>query len=190
MAAESEKGQWESIRTAGRWVVHAKTHLTVLAIVIITELIGTITYPIGPGQIILLPMLFAVAIGILISYNVLGQYIDPLQTFVSKEVSRISSPLLVIALMPLAVKYGTIVGPEFKSLLKASLAFFLQEAGNLLGAIPLGLTAALLLGLKRESIGAAVSICREPTLGIITDKFGIDSPEGRGTLGTYPSVLG
>lgn len=44
---------------------------------------------------------------------------------------------------------------------------------------------ALLLGLKREAIGTAVSIVREPTLGIIKNLYGPDSPEGARVLGTY-----
>lgn len=186
-----EESRWDPIRTSGRWLLQAKTHLTVLVIVAVAELIGTQTFPLGPGQVVLLPMLFAVIIGILISYSVLGQYISPLKNVVSKGVSEISSPLLIIALMPLAVKYGTLVGPAFDQLINAGPAFILQELGNL-GTIFLSLPIALLLGLKREAIGSAVSIAREPTLGIITDKYGIDSPEGRGVLGTYltGTVLG
>lgn len=186
-----EEDRWDPIRTSGRWLLHAKAHFTVLAIVAVTELIGTQQFPLGPGQVVLLPMLFAVIIGISISYSVLGQYFEPLRSVVSKGVSEISSPLLVIALMPLAVKYGTLVGPSFNQLIDAGPAFLLQELGNL-GTIFLSLPIALLLGLKREAIGGCVSIAREPTLGIITDKYGIDSPEGRGVLGTYltGTVLG
>lgn len=186
-----EEDRWDPIRTSGRWLVHARTHLTVLAIVVVTELIGTQTFRVGPGQVVLLPMLFAVVIGILISYSMLGQYVETFQNVVSKGVSEISSPLLVISLMPLAVKYGTLVGPDFNQLVAAGPAFVLQELGNL-GTIFLALPLALFLGLKREAIGGAVSIAREPTLGIITDKYGIDAPEGRGVLGTYltGTVLG
>jgi hypothetical protein len=191
MSDEGSTDRWEPIRTAGRWAVHGRTHLTVLVIVVIAEAIGTIEFPVGPGTVVLLPLLFAVVIGIAISYSVLGAYIEPLRRFVNKEVSNLSSPLLIIALMPLGVKYGTQVGPAFEQLVNSGAAFILQELGNL-GTIFLALPLALLLGLKREAIGSAVSIAREPTLGIITDKYGIDSPEGRGVLGTYltGTVLG
>lgn len=191
MSSEEPDSRWAPIRTAGRVTAHAKTHLTVLLIVVATEFVGTQTFAVGPGQVVLLPMLFAVVIGVLISYSVLGQYIAPLRRVVTKEVSRISSPLLVIALMPLGVKYGMMVGPSFNELVQAGPAFLLQEFGNL-GTILVALPFALLLGLKREAIGGAVSIAREPTLGIITDKYGIESPEGRGVLGTYltGTVLG
>lgn len=191
MSSNESEDRWDPIRTAGRWAVHGRTHLTVLLIVIVAEAIGTIEFPVGPGTVVLLPLLFAVIIGILISYSVLGAYIEPLRQFVSEEVSILSSPLLIIALMPLGVKYGTLVGPSFEKLVNSGAAFVLQEFGNL-GTIFLALPLALLLGLKREAIGSAVSIAREPTLGIITDKYGIESPEGRGVLGTYltGTVLG
>lgn len=191
MGEAESTDRWEPIRTAGRWAIHARTHLTVLAIVIIAEAIGTIEFPIGPGTVVLLPLLFAVVIGVTISYSVLGEYIEPLRRFVDESVSILSSPLLIVALMPLGVKYGTQVGPSFERLVNSGAAFILQELGNL-GTIFIALPLALFLGLKREAIGSAVSIAREPTLGVITDKYGIESPEGRGVLGTYltGTVLG
>lgn len=191
MSDESTDDRWEPTRLRGRWRIHLQTHLTILAIVILAELIGTIEYPVGPGTVVLLPMLYAVVLGITVSYSVLGQYIGQLKRFVPKEASSISAPLLIVALMPLGVKYGTLVGPSFNELVNAGPAFVLQELGNL-GTIFIALPIALLLGLKREAIGSAVSIAREPTLGIITDKYGIESPEGRGVLGTYltGTVLG
>jgi len=74
---------------------------------------------------------------------------------------------------------------------QAGPAFILQEFGNL-GTILIGLPVALMLGLRREAIGATVSICREPTLGIIAERYGINSPEGTGVLATYlvGTVLG
>ncbi|WP_049934047.1 DUF3100 domain-containing protein [Halarchaeum acidiphilum] len=189
--SSDDAGRWLPIRLAGRWRVHLRTHLIVFIIVVVTEAIGKRTIPLGPGQIVLLPMLFAVVIGIGISYSVLGQYVAPLRRFVSEDVSVLSAPLLTVALLPLGVKYGTLVGPSFADLISAGPAFVLQEFGNL-GTIFIALPFALLLGLKREAIGSAVSIAREPTLGIITDKYGIESPEGRGVLGTYlvGTVLG
>ncbi|WP_134671785.1 DUF3100 domain-containing protein [Halorussus marinus] len=191
MPSEDSESRWAPIRTAGRVTAHAKTHLTVLLVVVGAELIGTQTFAVGPGQVVLLPMLFAVVVGVLVSYSVLGQYVAPLRKIVTEEVSRISSPMLVIALMPLGVKYGMMVGPSFSELVQAGPAFVLQEFGNL-GTILIALPFALVLGLKREAIGGAVSIAREPTLGVITDKYGIESPEGRGVLGTYltGTVLG
>ena len=39
--------------------------------------------------------------------------------------------------------------------------------------------------MRREAVGSTLSICREPTLGLIGEIYGIDSPEGLGVMGTY-----
>mgnify|MGYP002760180222 CR=1 FL=1 len=176
--------QWDPIRTAGRWDVHLKAHLAVLLVVIASEAIGILSYPVGPGQVVLLPLLYAVIFGTLIGFRALGAVIDPLRQLVPESTSKVATPMIVIALMPLGVKYGTLVAPNFYEIIGAGPAFLAQELGNL-GTIFLALPIALLLGLKREAIGAAVSIAREPTLGIISDLYGPDSPEGIGVLGTY-----
>ena len=44
---------------------------------------------------------------------------------------------------------------------------------------------AILLGMKREAIGATHSINRESNLALITDVYGPDSPEARGSLSIY-----
>lgn len=180
----TESGRWDPLRTTNRWSFHLKAHLVVLAIVIVAEAIGTFEYAVGPGAVVIIPMLYAVVFGMLLSYRVLGAYITQLRRVAPKEVSMISSPMIIVCLMPLGVKYGTLVAPAFWEIVGAGPAFLLQELGNL-GTIFFALPIALLLGLKREAIGAAVSIAREPTLGIITDLYGPDSPEGIGVLGTY-----
>jgi MFS family permease len=51
---------------------------------------------------------------------------------------------------------------------------------------------ALLLGLKKESIGACYSINRDSNYGLTTDIFGPESPETKGTFAVYivGSVIG
>jgi hypothetical protein len=184
MTEEKIDQEKELIKTKGRFTTHLKLHLTILIIVIICELIGTHAFKVGPGNIVLLPMLFAVIIGILITPDVLGKSVSWLKSIISLEECKLAGPLLMIALLPLGVKYGTQVGPAIPMIIKASPAFILQEFGNL-GTMILALPIALLLGLKREAVGATVSISREPTLGIIGETYGINSPEGNGVLATY-----
>lgn len=181
---EKKDEEKELIKIKGRLKTHTKLHITILVLVIICELIGTHSFKLGPGKVVLLPMLFAVVIGIIITPDVLGKVIKWLKSIVSMKECKLAAPLLVIALMPLGVKYGTLVGPAIPVIIKAGPAFILQELGNL-GTILLALPIALLLGLKREAIGATVSICREPTLGVISEYYGINSSEGSGVLGTY-----
>lgn len=176
--------QKEVLETSGSLSIHFKLYITVLVIVIISELIGIHKFPVGPGTVVLLPMLYAVIIGILITPQVMGKVIKGLQKVVSSKEVELAGAVVMISLLPLGVKYGTLVGPAIEKIMKAGPAFILQELGNL-GTILIAFPIAVLLGLKREAVGATVSICREPTLGIIGERYGISSPEGTGTLGTY-----
>jgi hypothetical protein len=181
---EPKKTNEELIETRGNWGPFTRLYVTVFLIVIITEIIGIIKIALGPGQVVLLPMLYAVVIGILITPDILGKPIKVLQKAISWDEIEIAGPLVMVSLLPLGVKYGTLVGPNIVKIIQAGPAFLLQELGNL-GTIFIAFPLAMLLGLRREAIGATVSICREPTLGVIGEKYGISSPEGTGVLGTY-----
>jgi hypothetical protein len=61
----------------------------------------------------------------------------------------------------------------------------LQELGHFFGTMVFGLPVALLLGIRREAVGATFSVGREPSLAIIGERYGMDSPEGRGVLAEY-----
>ncbi|WBW95654.1 DUF3100 domain-containing protein [Oceanirhabdus sp. W0125-5] len=178
------KTQEQTLNTKGRYDIFAKLFLIVLVIVIVTEFIGIKKFALGPGQVVLLPMLYAVIIALLITPDVLGKRIKALTKMISKDQIELAGTMVMISLLPLGVKYGTLVGPNIVKIIEAGPAFLLQELGNL-GTIFIGLPIALLLGLKREAFGATVSICREPTLGVIGERYGINSPEGTGVLGTY-----
>jgi hypothetical protein len=136
-------------------------------------------------------MLYAVIFGMLVTPGLLGKVVPVLKKLVDDDVVEFAGTMVMIALLPLGVKYGTLVGPNVIKIISAGPAFLLQELGNV-ATIFVALPIALLLGLKREAVGASVSICREVTLGIMGEKYGIDSPEGTGTLGTYlvGTVLG
>ena len=167
-----------------KFAMYAKLYLAVLLICIVSELIGIHKITIGPGSVVLLPMLYAVIIGILITPEVLGKPIKALKKIVSMEEVEAAGPIVLIALLPLGVKYGTLVGPNIVKIIQAGPAFLLQELGNVATPI-IALPLALMLGLEREAVGATVSICREPTLGVIGGRYGMNSPEGTGVLGTY-----
>ena len=179
-----ERTEKEILKTSGRLPIFTRLFVTVVVIIIVTELIGIHKIPVGPGAILLLPMLYAVVIGILITPDVLGKPIAALRKLIGKEEIELAGPMVMLTLLPLGTKLGTLIGPKIMKIVEAGPAFFLQELGNL-GTIFLALPIALALGLKREAVGATVSICREPTLGVIAEKYGINSPEGTGTLGTF-----
>jgi len=174
----------EILDTSNRLAEFFKLYSVVMVIVIISEIIGIKTFNLGPGQVVLLPMLFAVIIGILITPDILGKHISFLKNLISDDVMEISGTMVMIALLPLGVRYGTLVGPNIVKIIEAGPALLLQELGNL-GTIFFSLPVALLLGMKREAVGATTSISREPTLGVIGERYGIESAEGTGVLGTY-----
>lgn len=151
-----------------------RLHVLVLLTVIATELIGTHSIPVGPGVILLLPMLYALIVG-------LGLYFTPL---VKEKQSKNAEPIIVLGVALLLAKIGVIIGPSLPDVIAAGPALLLQELGNL-GTILIALPVAIWLGLKREAVGMTHSIGREPNVGLIMDKFGMNSPEGRGVMAMY-----
>ncbi len=157
-------------------MTNIKLHAIVLALIIVSELIGAHTIKIGVGTIVLLPMLYALLIGIFTTpkfLNLSG----------NKEIND-ASALLGVTLMLLMARYGTLVGPTLPKIIAASPALILQEFGNL-GTVFIGVPVAVMLGLKRETIGAAHSIAREPNVALIGERYGLDSTEGRGVMSVY-----
>lgn len=165
-----------------RFLTDWRLHLLVLGIVVVAEMIGVIEIRLGAGMIMLLPMLFALVFG-------LALYFTPL---VKETQSKHAEPIITLSVALLIAKIGVTIGPDLKNVIAAGPALLLQEIGNF-GTIFLALpVAVLLLGMKRESIGMTHSIGREPNLGIIYDKFGFDSPEGKGvtTIYVFGTVFG
>ncbi|MGL5427820.1 MAG: DUF3100 domain-containing protein [Cetobacterium sp.] len=154
--------------------------LVVAIISLSCEIIGKVQL----GKVALFPMLFAVVIGMLLTPDLLGKKIVKLREIIGEKEMKIASDMVMLILLMLGIKLGTFVGPNLDKIIQAGPAFLAQEFGHVLAplvAVPL----ALKLGLKRESIGAASSISREASLGVIGEKYGIASPEGSGVLGVY-----
>lgn len=184
MSDQEQMTEKQLIDPNGRIPVFLRLILTVLGISVLSDFIGIQIIPAGIANIVILPMLYAVVIAMLITPDLLGKPIGALQKLISKDEIQLAGPMVMLALLPLGVKYGTLVGPNIVRVVQAGPAFLLQELGNL-GTIVIALPIALMLGMKREAVGATVSICREPTLGVIGERYGIASPEGTGVLGTY-----
>ncbi|UFJ39363.1 DUF3100 domain-containing protein [Brevibacillus humidisoli] len=154
-----------------------KLHVIVLGLVIVTELIGTKKIDLGIGVLALFPMLYALVIGGFISW--------PTFNWLKMGEMKRASYILGIAFMLFVAKLGTMLGPSLPQIFDAGFSLSVQEIGHFVGTIILGLPIALLIGMKREAIGATFSIDREPNLAVISEKYGGDSPEVRGALGVY-----
>lgn len=153
-----------------------KIYLAALIFIIIADSIGQIKIPLGPGTLILFPIFYSIFLGILSGPQILKIFKKP-------EV-KAASKLVIVCICPFIAKLGINAGASIETVISAGPALLLQEFGNL-GTIFLSLLIALLLGLKREAVGACHSINRETNLALMQDVFGPDSPEARGSLSIY-----
>ncbi len=176
--------QEDNLSTKGRWPVFIKLFVVCGIAAAIGEVIGTITIPVGPGNLIVLPMIFAMILAVLVTPDALGRKIEALKKICSEKEVKLSEDIMMLVLLILGVKLGMSAGPNILKVVEAGPALILQEFGNL-GTMVIGLPVAMLLGMRREAVGATLSICREPTLGLVSEIYGIDSPEGIGVMGTY-----
>ncbi|WP_051258118.1 DUF3100 domain-containing protein [Desulfovibrio cuneatus] len=150
-----------------------KIHLFALAITVASESIGSFKYKL----LVLFPMLYAMLMGGIISW--------PRLNILSEKQMQYASRVLSTMMILLLVKLGLGIGPQIPHLMQAKTALLLQEVGHFLGTIMLGLPLAVMLGMGREAIGATYSVAREPNIAIISEKYGLDSPEGRGVMAMY-----
>lgn len=169
----------------GRWTVFIKLFAVLAGASVLAELIGTVTIPLGPlGKINIMPMIFAMIFAVVMTPDALGRVFLPLKKLCSEKEVELSEHVIMLMLLILGVKLGTSAGPNILKIIQAGPALVFQELGNL-GTMLIGLPFAMILGMRRKAVGATVSICREPTLGLISEKYGINSPEGLGVMGTY-----
>ncbi|MGX9415994.1 DUF3100 domain-containing protein [Vibrio sp. WJH972] len=162
----------------GNW----KLHLLVIGISVVAELVGVLKVPLGGGiVIVLLPLFYAFIIGLLFNPNVVSK---AKVVLTSKQAER-ATPIIIISVLPFLAKFGTLIGPSLDKILAVGPAMIFQELGNLgtlIIAIPV---AVIILKMGRESIGSCFSIAREPNIALISDKYGLKSPEGIGVMGVY-----
>ena len=167
----------ENHKTLGeRLKTEYKLYILAFLFILIADALAQIKVPVGPGTFILFPIFYAIILGILAGPQVT-------KILKKKEVKRASS-LVIVAICPFIAKLGINAGANLEAVISAGPALLFQEVGNL-GTIFLALPIAILLGLKREAIGATHSINRETNLALITDMYGPDSAETRGSLSVY-----
>ena len=151
-------------------------------LVIISEAIGKVNIPVGPAKILLLPMVWGIIMGVCA-----GSFNHRLPAFLSVNLPQQwrASSFMQIAMYLLVAKLGVMVGGNLPMLKSAGPVMVVQEIGHVFGPILIGLPIALLLGIKREAVGATFSIGREISIALIADRYGMDSPEGRGVMAEF-----
>ena len=150
-----------------------KLHALALAITIAAEMIGIHRY----GLIVFIPLFYALVIGAILSY--------PGWAVISTKAMNRAADCLSVGVLILIAKLALDIGPNLEVILNSGWALILQELGHFFGTLIFGLPVALLVGMKREAIGAVYSIDREANIAIIAERFGLQSPEGRGVMGMY-----
>lgn len=154
----------------------------VALVALAADVIGPVKLHFGSASVVLLPMVWAMLLGAVV--GVLGNWRSgPLSLGTAQQFK--AGALLQPALLLFTAKLGLMVGHSLPKLAHAGWALAFQEFGHFLGTIVIALPLALLLGVKREAIGATFSVGREPSLAIIGERYGMNSPEGLGVLAEY-----
>ena len=162
-----------SLKDKGLWLLFA----LIVAIAGVAQLVGPLTVPLGSVSIMLLPMIWALLIGVLIS----GQTWRPLPI----DLQHTANAIMSVAVLVLCARLGLTLGQQLPALFAAGPALLLQELGNVFGSLLLALPLAVLLRMGPATIGATFSIDREPSFAMVTSRFGADSPQYRGVLSMY-----
>ncbi|MCB7318319.1 DUF3100 domain-containing protein [Lacrimispora sp. 210928-DFI.3.58] len=159
-------------RFALEWRIYALAYVFIL----IADNIGQIKIPVGKGMFILFPIFYAIILGVLSGPQVLK--------IVDNRHVKAASKLVVVGICPFIAKLGITAGANIDTILSSGPALLLHGFGNLLGPV-LAVPVAVLLGMKREAVGACHSINREYHMALINNIYGPDSAEARGSLSIY-----
>lgn len=159
-----------------------RLYLFMLVIVVVADLIGATTLKIGSISLVMLPMIWAIIIG-----GAFGaaRSVLPAPLKLDLPLQFKAAGALQVGLLLFTAKTGLLVGGSLPVLFNSGWSLLFQELGHFAGTMILALPLALLLGIKKEAIGATFSIGREPALAIIGERRGMNSPEGRGVLAEY-----
>ena len=153
-----------------------RLHISVIIIAIISILIGPKNLNIGGITIVFSPLIWSMILAFAL-------YMSPIKAMSEKDAPSANS-MMSLMLAILIAKLGVTSGSQLEAIKEAGLALVLQNFGNL-GTIIISLPIAILLGLKRESIGMCHALSREANVGLIQDNYGAESPEFRGVMAVY-----
>lgn len=162
-----------SLRSPKLWVLIA----LIIGIAAGAQAIGPVVIPIGAAAVTLLPMIWGLIAGTVVS----GQKIKPMPA----DLQRAATIIMGVAVLVLCARLSFTIGPNIPLLLQAGPALLLQEVGHLFGTIALALPLAVLLRMGPATIGATFSIDRESSFAMVSERYGSDTPQYRGVLSMY-----
>ena len=169
-----------------------KVTLVAAVVIFIAQfVIGKKAIIMGSVTLTILPMLFAVMIGMVMSLLSVRDKIKIWGKIFTDKEESFASKMVGFSLLVLGTQYAGMIIPNLDNIIAAGVPLLFQELGNLLPifvAIPL----AVKFGLGRSSIGSCSSISREPSIAVIQGKYGTGTPEYIGVLAIYlcGSVIG
>ena len=117
--------------TKGRWPVFIKLMAVAGIAAALGELVGTVKFPVGPGNVILLPMIFAMIFAVLVTPDALGSKIEALKKICGEKEVKLSESMLTLVLIILGIKLGMSAGPNIEKVIAAGPALIRQEFGIL-----------------------------------------------------------
>lgn len=151
--------------------------LLVLLIASLSQAIGPLVIPLGFASVTLLPMIWGLVSGTIIS----GQRIKPF----SIDLQQAATVIMGVAVLFLCARLSFTIGPNIPLILQAGPALLLQEVGHMFGTLLLALPLAVLLRMGPATVGATFSIDREGSFAMVSERYGSDSHEYRGVLSMY-----
>ncbi|GAB3190709.1 DUF3100 domain-containing protein [Nesterenkonia suensis] len=140
------------------------------------ELIGAQEISLGIGTLTLLPLIWGLLLGAAVSLQKVRPFPEGSQ--------KIASVAMQIGVLLLVTRLAFMVGENLGVVVEVGPALVLQEIGNL-ATILVALPLAVLLGMRRASVGATFSIGREGSFAMVGERYGTESPEIRGVLAIY-----
>ncbi|OXM49444.1 DUF3100 domain-containing protein [Amycolatopsis alba] len=162
----------------GTRVAIAVTTLCVL-VTVGTVYAGALELRIGSFTLVLLPLFFAFVITVAVNLALSWRRPDT-----AALVWSFAGKILQLLTVVFVVRAGVVLGAALPTIVEAGPAILVQSLGKA-GTVLLAFPAALLLGFGRASIGATFSIGREPSIALVTERYGVSGPEGSGVLATY-----
>ena len=157
-----------------------KLHFIAFIILIISIYIGVKEIKITDNiSFLLLPITYSIVLGMIV-------YLSKHVKWVGAEEAKIAEGIMAILLGVIIAKLAISSGESIYMIFNVGPSLILQLFGDICTIIALPI--ALILGFRREAIGMTSSICRDPSVAVIIDKFGVKSPESRGVLFIY--ILG
>lgn len=148
-----------------------------LLIATLSQLIGPLVIPLGFAALTLLPMVWGILAGGVVS----SQKFRPLP----RSFQSAAGALMGVSVLFLVGSLAFTIGPNLPLLFRAGPALLIQEVGHLLGTIVLALPLAVLLKMGPATIGATFSIDREGSFAMVSERYGVNSHPYRGVLSMY-----